>query len=150
MGKNYRKLYENTHGEIQEEWDVHHIDWNHNNNDINNLIAIPNKIHQLVHGYLGYTTREELEVITNEFLSKRDFKRKSVSYLNHKLSIFVDLNKTSELAISCKLRLGEQIKRYQNYLKKYEKPTKFKEYYDELKKEKDKYKIMKCLGARQN
>jgi|TARA_R110000851_G_scaffold47424_1_gene115117 hypothetical protein len=147
MSKNYRKLYENTHGEIKEEWDIHHIDWNHSNNLIINLIAIPKKIHQLVHGYLGYTTREELEVLIKEFSLKRDFKRKSISYLNHKLSKFVDLNKTSEIAMSCRLRLDNQIERYHDYLKKYEKPSKFKEYCDEVKKEKKK---MNRLGAIQN
>lgn len=113
----YRLVYEDVHGKINDEWDVHHIDWNHKNDDLNNLIAIPKKVHQLIHNYLGYTTREECEKLTDLFSSDKNYRKKSVSYLNFKLSKHVDLNKECELAQDCKNRLGEKIERYHGLLR---------------------------------
>lgn len=39
-GSGYRKIYRRTFGEIPKGWVIHHKDGNHNNNDINNLIAV--------------------------------------------------------------------------------------------------------------
>jgi len=57
---NYRKLYEENIGEIPEKWDVHHIDFNHNNNSLNNLIAVPTMVHMVIH-QSGYIPRDEIE-----------------------------------------------------------------------------------------
>lgn len=51
---NYRKLYESVHGTIPVDddgicYEVHHIDGNHDNNDIQNLTAIPIDTHFKVH-----------------------------------------------------------------------------------------------------
>jgi len=124
MSKNYRKLYENTHGKITDNWEVHHIDWNHENNDINNLIAIPIKVHQLIHGYLGYTDREEIINLIELFTKNKNYRNKSVSYLNNKLKYVVNTNKDCELSISCRSRLDNQIENYHKYLTKYKKKTK--------------------------
>tara|TARA_R100000655_G_scaffold9865_1_gene24286 strand:+ start:506 stop:712 length:207 start_codon:yes stop_codon:yes gene_type:complete len=56
---NYRKLYENKIGKIPNDWEIHHIDFNHNNNDINNLIAIPKIVHVVIH-QTGYSNRSEI------------------------------------------------------------------------------------------
>ena len=46
----YRRLYENHYGiTIPPEYDIHHIDFNHENNDINNLILLPKSLHQRIH-----------------------------------------------------------------------------------------------------
>ena len=59
---NYRKFYEKEHTmKIPKDWDIHHIDFDHNNNDINNLIAIPKYIHVFLHKELGYCGRKEIE-----------------------------------------------------------------------------------------
>lgn len=47
---NYRKLYEKHYGiKIPPEYDVHHIDFDHHNNDINNLLLLPRELHQRLH-----------------------------------------------------------------------------------------------------
>jgi len=114
----YRKLYEDTHGEIEPDWHVHHIDWNHNNNVIDNLISLPRKVHELIHGYLGYVNREEIIELTKLFLSNKNYRKKSVSYLNSKLNSAVDTNKGCKLSISCRDRLDKQIENYHTILKK--------------------------------
>lgn len=61
---NYRKLYENKIGKIPNDWEIHHIDFNHNNNDINNLIAIPKIVHVVIH-QTGYLNRSEINNLIN-------------------------------------------------------------------------------------
>lgn len=46
----YRQDYEKYYKiKLDNNWDVHHIDYNHNNNDVNNLVALPNHLHQKLH-----------------------------------------------------------------------------------------------------
>jgi len=60
MAINYRKLYEENNGKIPENWEVHHIDFNHNNNNLKNLIAIPSMVHMIIH-QSGFIPRDEIE-----------------------------------------------------------------------------------------
>ena len=57
---NYRKLYEKNIGVIPNNWDIHHIDFNHNNNNLINLIAVPKIVHTVIH-QTGYLKKEEIE-----------------------------------------------------------------------------------------
>lgn len=57
---NYRALYIKNVSAIPKGWDIHHIDFNHDNNDIKNLIAVPKIVHKVIH-QCGYTPREEIE-----------------------------------------------------------------------------------------
>ena len=57
---NYRKLYSNKVCEIPKNWDIHHIDFNHDNNNLNNLIAVPKKVHTVIH-QTGYLNRDEIK-----------------------------------------------------------------------------------------
>tara|TARA_S200002703_G_C3736998_1_gene226584 strand:- start:674 stop:880 length:207 start_codon:yes stop_codon:yes gene_type:complete len=61
---NYRKLYENKIGKIPNDWEIHHIDFNHNNNNIDNLIAIPKIVHVVIH-QTGYLNRSEINNLIN-------------------------------------------------------------------------------------
>lgn len=46
----YRKLYKEYYGiEFGREMVVHHIDFDRSNNDINNLLLLPNKLHAKYH-----------------------------------------------------------------------------------------------------
>lgn len=46
----YRQDYEKYCGiKLDDDWDVHHIDYDHNNNDIENLVALPNYLHSELH-----------------------------------------------------------------------------------------------------
>jgi len=60
MKFNYRNLYEKHYGKIPNNWDIHHIDFNHNNNDIKNLIAVPKLVHMVIH-HSGYLPKDEIE-----------------------------------------------------------------------------------------
>lgn len=44
----YNSLF-NFPAEYAEYWDVHHIDNDHNNNDMKNLVLIPHELHQKYH-----------------------------------------------------------------------------------------------------
>tara|TARA_R100000315_G_C5104373_1_gene59737 strand:+ start:150 stop:362 length:213 start_codon:yes stop_codon:yes gene_type:complete len=57
---NYRALYIKNVSAIPKGWDIHHIDFNHDNNDIKNLIAVPKIVHTVIH-QCGYTPRKEIE-----------------------------------------------------------------------------------------
>lgn len=61
---NYRKNYEQQTGEtLPTTFDVHHIDFNRSNNDINNLVALPKELHQNYHTRLyGLPLQVSLEV----------------------------------------------------------------------------------------
>lgn len=59
---NYRKIYELALNEkVPKEFDVHHIDLNHKNNDITNLIAIPKVLHQNFHKCINNIERERIK-----------------------------------------------------------------------------------------
>lgn len=47
---NYRKMYKKHYGiEFGLEYQIHHIDFNHENNSIRNLILIPKELHERIH-----------------------------------------------------------------------------------------------------
>lgn len=47
---NYRKFYkEQTNTDIPNDFDIHHIDLNNKNNEINNLVGLPKLLHQKYH-----------------------------------------------------------------------------------------------------
>lgn len=46
----YRKKYEEYYGiKISDEYEIHHMDLNHSNNDMSNLLLIPKKLHKKYH-----------------------------------------------------------------------------------------------------
>ena len=46
----YRKKYKDYFKiQIGKGYDIHHIDFNHENNDIENLLLLPNDLHQILH-----------------------------------------------------------------------------------------------------
>ena len=48
--KNYRLKYKRYYNiEFDSNFDIHHIDFNRNNNDINNLILLPKELHSKYH-----------------------------------------------------------------------------------------------------
>lgn len=47
---NYRKFYEEQLNiKLSKDFDIHHIDYNHSNNSLDNLVALPHKLHQRLH-----------------------------------------------------------------------------------------------------
>jgi hypothetical protein len=60
MAFDYRKLYEKKIEKIPNNWEVHHIDFDHNNNKINNLIAVPSMVHMVIH-QSGFLPKDEIQ-----------------------------------------------------------------------------------------
>ena len=60
MAFDYRKLYEKKIEKIPNNWEVHHIDFIHNNNNINNLIAVPSMVHMIIH-QSGFLPKDEIQ-----------------------------------------------------------------------------------------
>lgn len=53
MSKDYRRLYKKYYGiNIGPNMTIHHIDGNHDNNDISNLLMLPRELHAAYHYYL--------------------------------------------------------------------------------------------------
>jgi hypothetical protein len=48
----HRLIYKRRHGRIPKGWHVHHIDQCKTNNDIENLIAIPESLHNQLHAHM--------------------------------------------------------------------------------------------------
>tara|TARA_R100000656_G_scaffold122550_1_gene98231 strand:+ start:794 stop:1009 length:216 start_codon:yes stop_codon:yes gene_type:complete len=69
----YRELYEKHIEKIPKDWDVHHIDFNHNNNSLDNLISIPKVIHTVIH-QCGYMSKDEIENLIQIYNSNKELK----------------------------------------------------------------------------
>lgn len=61
--KDYRKKYKRYYGiEFGREYVIHHIDGNHDNNDISNLLLLPAKLHSRYHWCLNvFHSRESYD-----------------------------------------------------------------------------------------
>ena len=47
---NYRKIYElETKTKVPDDFDIHHLDFNRDNNNISNLVALPRDLHSKFH-----------------------------------------------------------------------------------------------------
>ena len=68
--KNYRKYFKEYYGiNFSKDYEVHHIDLNHNNDDINNLMLLPKKLHNKYH-LLMNSTNTMLDVFYKTFNAK--------------------------------------------------------------------------------
>lgn len=56
--EDYRKIYGKS--KIPEGWEVHHIDFDKHNNEIDNLIAVPKEVHIAIH-QSGYCDKQQIE-----------------------------------------------------------------------------------------
>ena len=63
---NYRKVYVKENGKIPKDWEIHHIDFNHNNNNIDNLISLPKIVHVVIH-QTGYLNRSEINKLIKTY-----------------------------------------------------------------------------------
>ena len=68
--QNHRKIYESHFGKITKGNEIHHIDGNHYNDVIDNLMEVTRKEHKFltkkVNSYLKYKTREELRIVLDK------------------------------------------------------------------------------------
>ena len=60
---NYRSYYERMKGiTLPSDWDVHHIDFDRENNEMNNLFAMPRVMHRFIHKHWGLSDCQELNL----------------------------------------------------------------------------------------
>lgn len=72
---NYRRLYEDMTGEkIPKGYEIHHIDFNKKNNDIDNLVMLPKKLHRKLHKHITMYNYQQYEL---------DLKVKSIIETGH-------------------------------------------------------------------
>ena len=61
----YRRLYESITGiKVPKDFSIHHIDGNHENNEFNNLVALPCILHKTLH---------VVQELTDKWLDYRDY-----------------------------------------------------------------------------
>src|SRR5210317_705630 len=61
---NYIEIYENYYNlKIEKGFEIHHIDGNVDNNNIENLICLPKKFHQCLHNWVGIISRESICIL---------------------------------------------------------------------------------------
>jgi hypothetical protein len=72
----HRDIYKRHHGSIPGGYHIHHIDLCKTNNDIGNLIAIPEGLHMILHREIDmgrpYIDRPEIERRLAEYLQHRE------------------------------------------------------------------------------
>lgn len=61
----YRKIYIEKFGEIPQEFEIHHIDLNRENNLLNNLVAIPKELHKEYHKLVQNIENDKINFIPN-------------------------------------------------------------------------------------
>lgn len=114
---NYRKLYEKHYNlKIPKNWEIHHIDANRNNNDINNLIMLPKKLHKALHNHIGLLQKKHLKVL------RRWYNKKGVYYgayfLARELRDKVkSMNLNNQTIQENKIYIENKRKLYKSYLK---------------------------------
>jgi len=68
----HRKIYYKYYNKIPNpKCDIHHIDGNHYNNNINNLIEMPRQLHQAMHNYIGLLPRKHIILLLQWFVRKQ-------------------------------------------------------------------------------
>ena len=76
----YRKFYEKlTNKKIPKDFEVHHIDFDRENNDIHNLIAIPRDLHRKYHS--SFKQCEYYEIKTPKFFTVIGYDHDLYSYM---------------------------------------------------------------------
>lgn len=64
--KNYRLKYKRYYGiDFGNDFDIHHMDFNHSNNDINNLLLLPKKLHKRYHYHLNCLQAKKGKIVLN-------------------------------------------------------------------------------------
>lgn len=114
---NYRKIYEcRCKIKIPKDYEIHHINLNHNDNNIMNLVMLPKKLHSKYHIYLNllnnrYSIVTKLQsviengngineyIITEQYKAEKKFIKiwyecqKWVDYRNYLLGIMDNIHK---------------------------------------------------------
>tara|TARA_R100001440_G_C2447793_1_gene107548 strand:- start:93 stop:509 length:417 start_codon:yes stop_codon:yes gene_type:complete len=108
MELSYTKLYENHHNiKIPKGFEIHHIDANRNNNNIDNLIMLPKEFHRALHNWVGLIPRDHIEKLLDWYKKQnRKFTPKALGY--YLCAKFKRNNTDKKLEIACKKYLKER------------------------------------------
>ena len=99
--KLYRAIYSIFVGDIKAKQHIHHIDGNHLNNNINNLVQVTSKEHRKLHKTLCYKYEDNIdELIAKSIIGKKLFKQ----YLKERYNEYIKQQKQQE--IEEKLKTG--------------------------------------------
>lgn len=116
---NYRIFYEKHYKlKIPKNWEIHHIDADRKNNNINNLIMLPKKLHRALHKHIGLLSKKHLKIL------RRWYKNKGMYYGSYFLARELR-DKVDTMNISLKTKKTNKIivkknrKDYLGYAKKY-------------------------------
>lgn len=93
--KNYKTYFEKYYNiKIPKNYEIHHIDLNHNNNDINNLMVLPKELHQeyhrLLNEYSRYGTKKIEFLISGNMVGTESY---FINLLNELTDIIKECNK---------------------------------------------------------
>lgn len=103
MKNNYRKIYEDATGhKIPVRFHVHHIDMNHYNNDILNLVSIPRSLHRRYHYYVSCYLSNIQRFNQEKFIS--NFK-----FLEEEEKSFLQFEKVYKNILECKKEISKYI-----------------------------------------
>lgn len=93
--KNYRKFYENKTGvKTEKGFDIHHLDFNKSNNNINNLVRIPSKLHKGYHRTIElYKDAKDLATINELQPNINDLNNQEYFYNKEFIQLFLKIQK---------------------------------------------------------
>ena len=113
----HRRIYYKHHDlEPNPKCDIHHIDKNHYNNDINNLIEMPRQLHNALHNYIGLLPRKNIVVLLKWFNTRVKNKFSKV-WLEHNIKKQVNKFKLSKAVLKRnKDLLDKKEEKYQKYI----------------------------------
>ena len=90
----YRKYFKKYYGiDFSKDYDIHHIDLNHYNNDINNLMLIPKELHQRYHKCINSMDKSDVlmrHIITGNMVSSNNYK---LQIIKQAIEIIEECNK---------------------------------------------------------
>lgn len=106
-GNNYRKKYKDYFKiQISQEYDIHHIDFNHENNDIENLLLLPKKLHQRLHkvkneygGFLDGQMNVFIDIKNQLTCSIMAEAMQKISEIYDEIQIWVSIKEQEQLGI---------------------------------------------------
>lgn len=106
---NYRKIFREEVFCFPSSWDIHHIDFNRENNEKENLVALPKKFHAHFHKISNNFTRLQKELNPKNINFVYDFdlneycKAKNLMFLLYRLQ-HVEINHIDEESFNNRLQ----------------------------------------------
>lgn len=90
--KTYRYAYEKRYGiKIPKGFEIHHIDWNHENNEMGNLLLIPKELHEWLHYYANMILSKGAtpeEIVKFKTIKNRMLTQETARYMDNYADIY--------------------------------------------------------------